>query len=87
MPIITCAGGTFNLRNLSAGWIDYADGTYTSGSPLALSGNTDTLLPNDGATVRGIGRPLDVFYDGTDQYIRSTNLDKQPDVHILPISG
>lgn len=28
-------------------WADYADSTYTSGSPLALAANTDTLLPND----------------------------------------
>jgi lysophospholipase L1-like esterase len=34
---------------VESGWADYADTTYTSGSPFALAANTDTLLPNNGA--------------------------------------
>lgn len=30
------------------GWNDIADNQYTSGSPLAISANTRTLLPNNG---------------------------------------
>lgn len=35
------------LRKKELGYANYVDSTYTSGSPLALAANTDTVLPND----------------------------------------
>lgn len=32
----------------ATGWADYADTQYTSGSPLSVLADTDTLLPNNG---------------------------------------
>lgn len=75
MPLLTGYGGSLSVRNLSSGWVDYADGTYTSGSPLAISGNTDTKLPNDGATVRSDYLPAGIanFYDsGTGKVLGNT---------------
>jgi len=48
---ITVGSTTFKVdprQLLGGGRADYADSTYTSGSPFSLSANTDTLLPNDG---------------------------------------
>lgn len=49
------------------GWGSYSDTAYTSGSPFALTANTDTVLPNNKGTVIETQKPLDVatFYDGT----------------------
>ncbi len=50
-----------------SGWGSYADTTYTSGSPLALVANTDTVLPNNKGSVIETQKPSDVttFYDGS----------------------
>ena len=49
-----------------SGWADYADNQYTSGSPFALSANTDTVLPNNAGVIRNSELPGDVsaFYSG-----------------------
>ena len=49
------------------GWADYVDTQYTSGSPFAVTADTDTALPNNAGTVRDTYKPVDVteFYDGT----------------------
>lgn len=51
----------------NTGWGNYADTQYTSGSPFALSGNVDTLLPNNKLNTLETQKPADVttFYDGT----------------------
>lgn len=33
---------------IGLGWADYADSTYTEGSPFSIAAATPTLLPNDG---------------------------------------
>lgn len=58
----TVAGG-----NASAtGWATYTDTQYTTGSPLTLVANTDTLLPNNKGSLIESQMPPDVvtFYDG-----------------------
>ena len=57
-----------NLEGVSAstlglGWADYADSTYSEGSPFAVSNNTDTVLPND-----GLNGPKTYAPDGIDLY-------------------
>ena len=49
------------------GWGQYSDSQYTSGSPFAIAGNTDTVLPNNSAGVIDSQKPSDIvnFYDGT----------------------
>ena len=46
------------------GWASYIDGQYSSGSPFTVSANTDTVLPNNAATVINGQIPTDVtaFY-------------------------
>lgn len=48
------------------GWGQYADTQYPTGSPFLLLKNTDTLIPNNGASVIDSEKPSDVttFYDG-----------------------
>lgn len=50
-----------------SGWADYADTAYSSGSPFAVSADTDTVVPNNAGTVVDTYKPRDVtsFYDGT----------------------
>ncbi len=59
------------------GWGDYVDGTYTSASPLSLSGGVQVTLPNDASTVRDSQKPVDVttFYDETTNTITGRNGD------------
>lgn len=53
-------------ENNSFGWADYADTTYTSGSPLAVLADTDTVLPNDGLGGNQSQEPPGVtMYDGS----------------------
>lgn len=49
------------------GWASYVDTQYTSGSPFAVSANTDTVLPNNAGSVIDSQKPTDVteFYDGS----------------------
>lgn len=49
------------------GWAQYQDTQYTSGSPLSISADTDTVLPNNAGNVIETQKPRDVtsFYDGT----------------------
>ena len=44
----------------ATGWADYTDDEYTSGSPFAVSSDTDTILPNNAATVRDFEMPEDI---------------------------
>ena len=50
-----------------SGWGYYGDTQYTSGSPLAILADTDTIIPNNKATVIETEKPSDIttFYDGT----------------------
>lgn len=46
------------------GFAAYQDTTYTTGSPLSLLADTDTVLPNDAGTVTNTYKPveIDTFY-------------------------
>ena len=59
------------------GWADYADGTYTSGSPLSVSAGTKVTLPNDGATIIDSQIPIDIdsMYTIADSTITGRNGD------------
>ena len=54
----------WQLNDHTTGWGLYSDTQYTSGSAFAVSGNTDTLLPNNAGTVIESQKPRDVetFY-------------------------
>lgn len=49
------------------GFADYADTQYTVGSPFAVTGGVDTLLPNNAGLIYDTEKPTDIatFYDGT----------------------
>lgn len=49
------------------GWGAYNDTQYTSGSPLSIIADTDTLFPNNAGAVIESQKPSDVttFYDGS----------------------
>ncbi|MFD2824669.1 hypothetical protein ACFS5M_13385 [Lacinutrix iliipiscaria] len=55
----------------STGWADYADGTYTSASPLSLTSSNKITLPNDASVTRDSQKPTDIteFYDSTNSKI------------------
>ncbi|MDD7886998.1 hypothetical protein [Flavivirga sp. 57AJ16] len=59
------------------GWADYVDGTYTSASPLSLTGSNKITLPNDANTIRDSQKPTDVteFYNSTNSTITGRNGD------------
>lgn len=63
MPYPSKAASAANVT----GWGNYADTTYTSGSPLAILVDTDTLLPNNSGGIIESQKPDDIatFYDGT----------------------
>lgn len=63
--------------NLYTGWGSYADGQYTSGSPFALTQDTDTDLPNNAASKLETQLPIDVtkFYDESTTKITGRNGD------------
>lgn len=73
------------------GWADYADTQYTSGSPLSVLANTDTLLPNDGLGGVKTYEPPDVtLYDAGTQKITGINGETRLwtlDCSVLPTSG
>lgn len=48
------------------GWADFVDTNYTSGSPLSLTADTDTILTNNAGTVRNTYAPSDIgaMYSG-----------------------
>lgn len=52
--------------NLYTGWAEYTSNQYTEGAPLQLLGNTDTILPNNQASIRDDEKPIDIdsFMDG-----------------------
>lgn len=57
--------------NKNTGWIDYSYDEYTSGSPLSLSADTDTILPNNSATIRDTYKPnntTDFYTPATIEY-------------------
>lgn len=75
-PILHCvstvASGVGTVADVTAsgggsGWAQYADTVYTSGSPLLVLADTDTLLPNNKGGVLEGQLPSDIatFYDGT----------------------
>lgn len=51
----------------ASGWSQYADTEYTSGAPLSIVADTDTVLPNNAGNVIETQKPADVttFYDGS----------------------
>lgn len=51
----------------NTGWATYVDTQYTSGSPFALSADTNTILPNNAGSKIESQMPVDVteFYDGS----------------------
>lgn len=64
-----------NVRNIinalvawanGSGWAQYADTTYTSGSPFSVAADTDTNVPNDAGSNIETQKPSDVtsFYSG-----------------------
>ena len=55
---------TIEVAN-GTGWGDYTDTQYTSGSPLALSANTDTVLPNNASSGPRTQLPEDPANPGT----------------------
>jgi hypothetical protein len=45
------SGGVMQAQlEQATGWGTYIDTAYTSGSPLSVSADTDTLLPNNGGS-------------------------------------
>lgn len=63
MPYFTSASGavpTAAIAESELGWADYVDTTYSSGSPLAISADTDTVLTNNAGTIRNTYAPADI---------------------------
>lgn len=55
-----------DLRELF-GWCEYADQTYTEGSPLSITANTDTVIENDGAGgVKSYAPSFDLYDSAND---------------------
>ena len=56
-----------SVGDTTTGWGLYSDTQYTSASPLSVSADTDTILPNNKGEVIETQLPADVttFYDGT----------------------
>jgi hypothetical protein len=52
------------VQYTETGWAQYSDTQYTSGSPLAISADTDTVLPNNAGAVIESQKPTDItsFY-------------------------
>lgn len=63
------------LSGGNSGWADYADTTYTVGSPFSLAATTDTVLPNDGIGGNKTNEPPNFdFYDpGTSKILGNEN--------------
>lgn len=59
------------------GWGDYADTQYTSASPLTLSADTDTVIPNNAGSTVASQVPSDVsaFYNSSTGKITGRNGD------------
>lgn len=68
----------FNVVKNRTGWASYADGTYTSGSPLTLTAGVITSLPNDATTTLETQLPDDCpegLYDSSTGKIIGRNGD------------
>lgn len=67
MPYPDGSGVTHAEIYQLTGWGNYADTVYTSGSPLAVLADTDTLLPNNKGSAIETQLPSDIttYYDGT----------------------
>ena len=63
--------------NPDTGWAEYADSTYTSGSPFSMTGGTEYTLPNNAQRIRDSQKPPDVdsFFNRTDTTITGRNGD------------
>jgi len=65
--IATALNSMFDVIFGRTGWGYYVDDQYTSSSPFTVAGDTDTIMPNNKASVIESQKPTDVttFYDGT----------------------
>lgn len=63
------------------GWTRYDDGQYTSANKLTLALNTETILPNNAASVYRSYDGID-YYNGTTKKILADNLN---DVYLMTI--
>lgn len=63
MPAI----GHFDHSKSGFGWSDYSDTQYTAASPLALSADTDTIVPNNAGVTRDQYKPRSIpeYYNAT----------------------
>ena len=57
--IAALLNGNFTELYRQSGWADYTDGTYTQVSPFAVAALTDTVIPNDAASIRAQELPTD----------------------------
>lgn len=63
------------------GWTRYDDGQYTSASKLSLALDTETVLPNNAATVYRSYAGID-YYNGTTQKVLADNVN---DVYVATV--
>jgi hypothetical protein len=64
--IASLLNSNFTNAEDGTGWAQYSDTQYTEIAPFSLTGNTDTILPNDGLSVFDPEKPSDIttMYDG-----------------------
>ena len=69
------------------GWANYADGTYTSGSPLALTASTRVKLENDGTGGTTYTAQLPAgssgLWDTTNDLVTPDDLDDSYDLRVV----
>lgn len=66
----------------SLGWARYIDTQYTSASPLSLSADTLTILPNNSGTVIRSHPSIDFYQNGVNSKIYGQNLN---DVYAITV--
>jgi hypothetical protein len=66
----------------SLGWARYIDTQYTSASPLSLSADTLTILPNNAGTVIRSHPSIDFYQNGVNSKIYGQNLN---DVYAITV--
>jgi len=79
--VVTIPGTQISVTTTS-GWGDYVDTQYTSGSPLSLSADTDTQLPNNRGTIVDSEKPSDIT-----EFVNSSGLivGNEGDAYVLTI--
>jgi hypothetical protein len=88
--IASLLNANFTNAEENTGWAEYEDTQYTSGSPFSVSGNTDTILPNNAGGVIDSQKPSDIttFYNGSVITGRSGDgLAVTIDFNAVPTSG